>query len=33
MEIKTPQTYTDQPLIIAPAEAKPRQESAQLAFF
>lgn len=33
MEIKTPQTYTDQPLIIAPAAAKPPKETAQLAFF
>ncbi|MEZ0259604.1 MAG: SOS response-associated peptidase [Alphaproteobacteria bacterium] len=32
MEIKTPQTYTAEPLIIAPAEAKPKKETAQLSF-
>lgn len=33
MEIKTPQPYTTEPLIIIPAEAKPKKETAQLAFF
>lgn len=32
MEIKTPQTYAAQPLVIVPAETKPKKESAQLAF-